>query len=793
MRKVAPRDAQGPGLPDAAVSAALHLPLLVLAADLSVRYANPAFCELFGVTASEVEGAPLSALAGGPWDSPALRQGLLDASSGEGGGVDQRLAWTHPDAGGRSLRLRARRLEGSDGQLLLTIDDVTEGERLQHELAARHEFAEKLIDSLREAVLVLTSQLRVHTANQPFYTLFEVMPAETVGVYVYELGDGQWAIPSLERLLEEILPAERAFDDYIVEQTFPKVGWRRMSLNARRLDHEPLILLTIRDLTGDVLGQQRLAASEERFRVLVESTSQAVWETDAAGRVVVDSPSWHAFTGQGPEEWHGDGWLEMIHPDDRDHAAAQWRAALAAGRPLDVEYRLRGAGGEWYWSNARATPLGDGQGHIRGWLGMNLDITARKATEAALRKSEARFRVMADGLPLMIWVHDAAGRLEFVNRTYLEFFGTTAADVAGDGWRLLMHPDDGGAYCDALMSCTREEQPFHGEARVRDATGEWRWLESWGSPRFSAGGSFQGMVGTSADITERKGMQQELLDMKAALEERVAERTASLVQERSFRDSILDTASALIVTVDPAGRVVDFNRACEEMTGYDAAGVAAGMAVMDLVPARERQRVRRIHERVWAGEPRVGVEHGWCRRDGTCFPVSWNYTLLRAADGSPQYIIGSGVDFSEQRAAEEQARRHLEEAARLLRMHTVTQVATVVAHELNQPLGAIAMFADSSRALLERAPEERVRLLRNLERISGQALRGGEIIQRLRSLIKQGRIEPQPMDVNIGVRDVCTLLAGKADDFGISIDMELAADLPPLRGWPCISNRWSSI
>ncbi len=782
MSAKALRAADGRALPDAALAAAIRQPLAVMAPDLTVRHANPALCALLGVPAAEVEGNPLSAAGGAQWASPALQRALRGASCGHGEGVDHRLEWDDPVQGRRTLVLQARRLAGGGGELLLTIEDITEHERLHHELAARREFAEKLIDSLRESVLVLTPELRVHAANQPFYDLFRVTPAQTLGAHLYELGDGQWNIPTLRRLLENILPAARSFDDYIVEHTFPGLGWCRMSLNARRLDHEPLILLTIRDLTPGVVDEQRLEDSEQRFRTLVEATSQAVWETDGGGQVVADSPSWRGFTGQGPEAWRGDGWLEMIHPDDRDHAAACWRSALAEGRPLNAEYRLRGAEGAWHWSNARATPLRDDGGHIRGWLGMNLDITARKAAETALRESEARFRLMADGLPLIVWVHDAEGRLDFVNRTYLEFFGITASEAAGDGWRLVVHPDDAEAYGDGFMSCCREHRPFHAEVRVRGGAGDWRWLESWAHPRFSDSGEFMGMVGCSADVTQRKGVEQELVDLQADLEARVTERTAWLAEERRFRDTILDTAGALIVIVDAEGRVVNFNRACAEATGYDEARLAAGMAVLDLVPAHERHRVRRLHQRVWAGEGRVAGEHGWCGADGSCLPVSWNYTLMWDAEGGARYLIGAGVDFSEQRAAEEQARRHLEEAARLQRMYTVSQLATVLAHELNQPLGAISMFADSSRALLREAPEDRQRLAANLERISGQAVRGAEIIRRLRSFLKQGKIKYEPVDINSGVRNVCGLLTGKAERFGITIDMELAAGLPPLWG-----------
>jgi PAS domain-containing protein len=91
--------------------------------------------------------------------------------------------------------------------------------------------------------------------------------------------------------------------------------------------------------------EQALRESEERFRVLVEAASQAVWETDAQGVVVSDSPSWRAYTGQHLEQWLGCGWLDAVHPDDRGQALQQWQEAVRSGSQAEAEFRLRGPGG----------------------------------------------------------------------------------------------------------------------------------------------------------------------------------------------------------------------------------------------------------------------------------------------------------------------------------------------------------------------------------------------------------------------------------------------------------------
>jgi PAS domain S-box-containing protein len=147
------------------------------------------------------------------------------------------------------------------------------------------------------------------------------------------------------------------------------------------------------------------------------------------------------------------------------------------------------------------------------------ELERRRQVEEALRESEARFREMADGLPLLVWVHDAEGLQQFVNETYCEFFGVTRQETMGRRWQMLLHPDEGTGYVDAFVAAVRARRPFHAETRVRRADGQWRWIESWGQPRFGLDESYLGHVGTSADVTDRKLAEQAAREKSEMLEE----------------------------------------------------------------------------------------------------------------------------------------------------------------------------------------------------------------------------------------------------------------------------------
>ena len=143
-----------------------------------------------------------------------------------------------------------------ESQHLLTDSDASETgyRRALAEMQEARRYAQNIIETIREPLLVLDADLKVLSANRSFYTIFKVNPGETVGSYIYDLGNRQWDIPGLRVLLETILPQNTQFDDFEVEHDFLTIGHKAMMLNARQIHNEELgkrmILLAIEDITG---------------------------------------------------------------------------------------------------------------------------------------------------------------------------------------------------------------------------------------------------------------------------------------------------------------------------------------------------------------------------------------------------------------------------------------------------------------------------------------------------------------------------------------------------------------
>jgi PAS domain S-box-containing protein len=367
----------------AALVETMHQPVLVLTNTYRVRGANAAFCRLFEVSPEAAVGRRLDELAGERELLARLRalaEAVADDATERRGVRVESAAETGER---RVLSVNARPVEASPGEdgILLAIDDLTERERRIRELAAETEYARKIVDAARGALLILDRDLRVRTANLTFYETFKVDPAATEGRLVHELGNGQWDIPRLRELLENILLDHDGFDGFEVEHDFEEIGRRAMLLNARCIDHTRSILLAIEDVTERRAGAAALAESEDRFRVLVESFSQVVWETDAQGNVLTDAPGWRTRTGQTREDWFANRWPEVVHPAERDRVLELWHRHLERGEELDTEFRLRAATGGWWWSNVRAAPIRDREGRVAKWVGVNVDVTRRKTAE----------------------------------------------------------------------------------------------------------------------------------------------------------------------------------------------------------------------------------------------------------------------------------------------------------------------------------------------------------------------------------------------------------------------------
>ena len=255
---------------------------------------------------------------------------------------------------------------------------------------------------------------------------------------------------------------------------------------------------TVQNIEDRKRAEQALQASQERLSraIQIETVGVIFFKTD--GRVTDANDAFLRMSGYSRSDLKLGlvRWDRMTPPEWMPQSLRAVEEFKMMGRtiPYEKEY-IRKNGSRW-WALFAATRIAADEG-----VEFIIDISKSKLAEEKLRESEERFRTIADSSPVMIWVTDDAGRIEFVNRSYLDFFGITRDRAAQLEWSEIVHSDD-REYLKAFSAALRERQPLHARARVKRHDDQWRWIESRGNPRLGLAGEVTGYVGSSADITE---------------------------------------------------------------------------------------------------------------------------------------------------------------------------------------------------------------------------------------------------------------------------------------------------
>jgi PAS domain S-box-containing protein len=313
------------------------------------------------------------------------------------------------------------------------------------------------------------------------------------------------------------------------------------------------------------------------------------------------------------------------------------------------------------------------------------DITGRKQTEAALRESEERFRLLADSSPVLIWVNDMAGA-QFVNRAYLDFLGVGEVDVQRYDWAQFIHPDDREAYVTAYLDAFNRRDLFEAQFRFRRADGEYRWMKSVGTPRMTPTGEFLGYVGSTLDITDIKQAEHSLR-----------------ANEQEFR-AIFELAGSANVVVDPAtSRFLRVNRRYCELTGYTEDELLA-MTAPEVTHPEDRAQEQALVWPVRQGQQdHWQIEKRYLRKDGQ---VVWGLVtgrLTRDEQGQPLHTIATVQDITARKQMEEVLRRahdQLEQqvadrTAELERsLQELHQFTYIASHDLKTPLRGMRHLVD---------------------------------------------------------------------------------------------------
>jgi formate hydrogenlyase transcriptional activator len=307
------------------------------------------------------------------------------------------------------------------------------------------------------------------------------------------------------------------------------------------------------DVTERKEAEETLRKSESFNRTILSSLNTHICVLDRYGRIISVNHSWAAFAldnGLASEASVGQGvnYLDVCRRavNDGDELA---RLALDGVRAVcdgtqeyfELEYPCHSPT-EKRWFLMIVTPL---QGSSSGAVVVHNDITESKLAAEAVRESEQRFRNMAETAPVMIWISDENQTTTFVNKPWLVLTGSTLEQELGLAWSRHVHPDDVDATVERYTGAFAKRVAFELEFRVRRKDGEYRWVFTAGTPRFSSQGEFLGYIGTAIDITERKRSEnalkqahEELKELKDHLEAENIYLQEELRQDKVFSDIV---------------------------------------------------------------------------------------------------------------------------------------------------------------------------------------------------------------------------------------------------------------
>ena len=370
----------------------VNLPIVMLSSDLRIRRLTPMAEKVLNLIPADVgrsmEDAKLNL------NVPDLETAIVDVI--ETGGTKDYEVQDH-EGRWHLLRITPSHNPGNkiDGAVLVLVD-IDAYRRNLEQLRESRNFAQTIVETVREPLVVLDGELRVQTANRSFYQMFRTSPEETENHFIYEIGNGQWNIPALRKLLEEIIPLNTQFENFEVTHDFPAIGRRTMLLNARRVRQPQsdggLTLLAIDDISERKRLAQTLEQSRNFYLRLLEEFPAMIWRSGLDAKCNYFNQSWLRFTGRTLEQEQNEGWVEGVHPEDREQCVDTYLRAFHSRQAFEMEYRLRRHDGEYRWIMDFGRPFDDLEGNFAGYLGSCYDITERKQSEEELHISRTQLR-----------------------------------------------------------------------------------------------------------------------------------------------------------------------------------------------------------------------------------------------------------------------------------------------------------------------------------------------------------------------------------------------------------------
>ena len=501
-------------------------------------------------------------------------------------------------------------------------------------------------------------------------------------------------------------------------------------------------------------GQQAddlLRESEQRFRLLSNSSPVGIFVTDKDGNGVYSNPRLQAIYGYEAHELAGSGFARVFHPDDYEQALANWMRIAATTDQHDRERRFIKSDGELRHLHVRSAPMISPEGTVVGRVGTVEDITDRRRAEDQLRKSEELHRMLAEHSTDMISTHTFDRVCLYVSPACRTLFGYEPEELIGRNAGEFIHPDDWEAINDPNNAFPSHLSVMTLTYRMRRKDGQYAWVEGlyrW-VPAQSPDNPVE-IIGISRDITLRMQAAQQLRESEARMR------------------SLLNTATDGIITVNDRGVIEQFNLGAQRLFGYSADEVL-GQPLQMLIPAVRGGPLGRtsLGRKIFRGLLARAGEVVGLRKDGTKCDLEMRVgeTVIEGRS------IFTGIlhDITHRKRTEEMLRESEKLAA-------TGRIAARIAHEINNPLAGIR----NSFLLIEDAIPRSHPYYGYLARIEREINRIARIVRQMFDLYRPDHVLPSKIQLGQTIHDVVALLRTIAPERGVKLEVDTTGAIEPV-------------
>ena len=497
--------------------------------------------------------------------------------------------------------------------------------------------------------------------------------------------------------------------------------------------------ITDRKLTADALSENRSFLND-----ILKSSGEAFYAVDREGRTTLCNQAFLTLLGFAHEQDAvGHKLHDLIHhthPDGSryDKADCPIYLCAASGEAAHVDnecfYTLRG---EVFPVEYWVTPIFRG-GVRQGAICTFVDITARRAAEAELARSEAQFRTFAQAMPNHVWASSADGGIDWFNQRFYEYSGVAPDSPNGAHWVETVHAEDRATAAERWNAALKSGMTYQTEFRLRRADGVYRWHLARALPIFDRACNIVRWIGTHTDIEDQRAASRALEEVNTTLAQRVAEQAAE-------RDRLWQTSQDLLVVVDPNGTFRAANPAWETVLGWRPDEVV-GQSHLTFVYPEDRPGSQGALDQA-LGAPLPVFENRCLHKDGTYRWIAW----VAAPEKDLVYATGRNVTAEKEAAAQLLAAQ--EALRQSQKMEAVGQLTGGIAHDFNNML---AVVIGSLELLGRRLARTDGRAQRYLGAAAEAARRASLLTQRLLAFSRQQPLQPESIDAN-------KLVAGMSD------------------------------